>query len=119
MSPVDRGRSRSLVLDVGSGARRVDAEDVHQQLCQRLVRGPLLQERPQSGARGVHWLKRLLPGRTSLVIAHRLSTVLSADLIVVLDQGRVVERGTHAELVAAGGLYARLYGLQATGTVAT
>jgi ATP-binding cassette, subfamily B, bacterial len=57
-------------------------------------------------------LGQALAGRTSLVIAHRLSTVLSADLIVVLDEGRVIERGTHAELLAAGGLYAELYRTQ-------
>jgi len=57
-------------------------------------------------------LDAALVGRTSLVIAHRLSTVRSADLIVVLEEGRVVETGTHDELVGAGGLYADLYRTQ-------
>jgi ATP-binding cassette subfamily B protein len=57
-------------------------------------------------------LAEALRGRTSLVIAHRLSTVRGADQILVLDQGRIVERGTHAELLAAGGLYANLYRIQ-------
>ena len=54
-------------------------------------------------------LKTALAGRTSLVIAHRLSTVREADKILVIDHGRVVERGRHDELLAAGGLYAELY----------
>lgn len=54
-------------------------------------------------------LERLLIGRTTLIIAHRLSTVRRADRLVVLDHGRVVEEGSHAGLVAQGGLYARLY----------
>ncbi len=57
-------------------------------------------------------LERLMAGRTVLVIAHRLATVRSADNIVVLEAGNVVEQGTHAQLVAAGGLYARLAELQ-------
>jgi len=57
-------------------------------------------------------LERIMVDRTSLVIAHRLSTILSADTILVLDHGRLVEQGTHAELLARGGLYADLYETQ-------
>jgi ATP-binding cassette subfamily B protein len=57
-------------------------------------------------------LERLMQGRTTLVIAHRLATVRAADRIVVLDHGRIVEEGKHATLSAAGGLYARLAALQ-------
>ncbi len=57
-------------------------------------------------------LERAMRGRTSLVIAHRLSTILAADVILVLDRGRLVEQGTHAELLARGGLYARLFETQ-------
>ncbi|MEL6961342.1 MAG: ABC transporter ATP-binding protein [Pseudomonadota bacterium] len=54
-------------------------------------------------------LNRLMRGRTTVVIAHRLSTIVDADLIAVMDQGRIVERGTHQELLQRGGVYARLY----------
>ena len=57
-------------------------------------------------------LEKLMAERTSIVIAHRLATVLSCDRILVLDQGRIVEEGTHASLTASGGLYARLAKLQ-------
>jgi ATP-binding cassette subfamily B protein len=60
-------------------------------------------------------LEELMRHRTTLVIAHRLATVLSCDRIMVMDQGRIVEQGTHAELVAANGLYARLARLQFEG----
>ncbi len=67
-------------------------------------------------------LSRLMKGRTSIVIAHRLATVLEADRIIVMDEGRIVAQGRHADLMAAGGLYARLAELQfdlsrASGTV--
>jgi ATP-binding cassette, subfamily B, bacterial len=58
----------------------------------------------------------LVIGRTTLAIAHRLSTVLAADVIFVLDQGRIIERGSHTELLATGGLYSRLYEQQFHGS---
>ena len=57
-------------------------------------------------------LERLMPDRTTLVIAHRLSTIEHADQVLVLDQGRIVERGTHTELLSRGGLYAHLHRMQ-------
>ena len=57
-------------------------------------------------------LQKLMPDRTTLVIAHRLSTIEHADQVLVLDQGRLVEQGTHAALLAQGGLYAHLYQMQ-------
>ena len=60
-------------------------------------------------------LERLMQGRTTLVIAHRLSTIENADRVLALEGGRLVEQGTHAELLAAGGLYARLHAMQFRG----
>jgi subfamily B ATP-binding cassette protein MsbA len=66
----------------------------------------------ESERRVQHELGVLMKGRTTLVIAHRLSTVEGADRIIVLDQGRVVESGAHLELMSRGGLYAALHGMQ-------
>jgi ABC-type multidrug transport system fused ATPase/permease subunit len=57
-------------------------------------------------------LDKLMEGRTTFVIAHRLSTVRRADIILVMDQGRIMERGTHEELLARGGLYKEIHDLQ-------
>ncbi len=57
-------------------------------------------------------LAHLIPDRTTLVIAHRLSTIEHADQVLVLDDGKLVEQGTHAELMAAGGVYAHLHAMQ-------
>jgi len=54
-------------------------------------------------------MKSLRGGRTSFVVAHRLSTIRDADMILVMDSGRIVERGTHDELIVRGGAYARLH----------
>ena len=67
---------------------------------------------PESEALIQDAMKRLLAGRTTMTIAHRLTTVHSADRILVLHRGRVHEEGAHADLLRAGGLYARLWELQ-------
>jgi len=60
-------------------------------------------------------LARLMEGKTVIAVAHRLSTIAALDRLVVLDRGRIVEEGSHGELVAAGGLYASLWARQAGG----
>jgi ATP-binding cassette subfamily B protein len=60
-------------------------------------------------------MAHLMEGRTSFVIAHRLSTIRDAKLILVMNQGRIIETGTHRELLDKGGFYAELYNSQFTG----
>jgi ATP-binding cassette, subfamily B, bacterial MsbA len=62
-------------------------------------------------------LSRLMKGRTTLVVAHRLSTIINADIIYVVEGGRIVEQGSHAELLARGGKYFQLYGLSGNGSI--
>jgi len=62
-------------------------------------------------------LATLMQGKTVIAIAHRLSTIAAMDRLVVMDRGRVVEQGTHAELVAAGGIYAQLWNKQSGGFI--
>ena len=81
--------ARILLLDEATSALDAEAESQVQQALDRLTRG-----------------------RTTLVIAHRLATVMGADVIYVMDEGRIVEAGSHGELLAKGGLYARLSKLQ-------
>jgi ATP-binding cassette subfamily B protein len=61
-------------------------------------------------------MKQVAEGRTNFIIAHRISSVAHADLILVLEEGRVIERGTHAELMAHGGVYRRMCDRQLAGT---
>jgi ATP-binding cassette, subfamily B, multidrug efflux pump len=63
----------------------------------------------QTQAEILSGLQRVLANRTSILIAHRISTVKNADQIIVLDEGRVAEQGRHQDLVARGGLYAQMY----------
>ena len=103
------------------GARLSGGQRQRVALARALLRNPrilLLDEATsaldaESEAAVQHALARLREGRTTIIVAHRLSTVRDADLVVAMSEGRAVEQGTHAELVARGGLYARLVRTQA------
>ena len=130
VSGADRDRAEELVDAVGLSSRRdhrpaeLSGGERQRVLVARAlaVDAPiLLLDEPtsaldaESEAQIRLGLDRLARGRTTLVIAHRLATVLDSDLILVMDRGRIVERGSHAELMALEGLYSELYALQFAG----
>ncbi len=113
--------ARAIARRVGPGGQRLSGGQRQRvALARALLRNPrilLLDEATsaldaESEAAVQAALARLREGRTTIVVAHRLSTVRDADLVVAMADGRAVEQGTHAALVAQGGLYARLVGSQ-------
>ena len=106
-----RGRGRSS-LSGGERQRIAIARAIYKDAPILLLDEPTSSLDSEAEAKVQTALEGLMRGRTVLMIAHRLSTVKKADLICVLDQGRIVEIGRHEELVAKGGLYTRLHRTQ-------
>lgn len=116
--PWVRALPERLDSRIGSGARRLTPVQEQQLALARLVLADppvavLDESAAEAGSEGARTLEaaahRVLAGRTALVVAHRLSQAATAYRVVVMDGGRIVGEGTHAQLAAAGGLYARLW----------
>lgn len=103
---------RGETLSGGQGQRIAIARALIRDSPILLLDEPSASRDAESEAAIFEGLSTLTAGRTSITIAHRLATVRNADRIFVLDEGRIVESGSHAELLKAGGLYARLYRIQ-------
>ncbi len=101
-----------LKLSTGQAQRISIARAVYDQPSVLLMDEPTSALDPEAERAVKEGVERLLHGRTAFVVAHRLSTIRDADLICVLEQGRLIEQGTHDELVTSGGLYAYLYSQQ-------
>ena len=101
-------------LSVGQWQRMATARALFRDAELVILDEPTAALDPRAEAELFEAMRSMMAGRTVVLISHRFSTVRTADQIVVLDQGRVMEQGTHHELLAAGGTYAELFNLQAS-----